>query len=235
MEGLALIDPRLSRAISTALKQHGLEPIAIPLCSRVADPIAGHPDIQLFLSGRNCFVHPEMPRDFLKKIAPFLEIVQGDSYLGRNYPEDIAYNVAQVGGVAFHKSAKTDCKIISFFQKNGVELVDVPQGYSRCSTVIVDDSSIITADVKIDRAARERGLNSLKIDPGHVELPGYRYGFLGGATGHHGKYVFFTGHLNHHPNEKEIIEFIKSRGKEPVFLSNEKVVDGGSIEIVPRF
>ncbi len=235
MKSIALLDPRLPKVISENLRRYEIESIEVPLCDSVDVPIAGHPDIQLFLSGRSCFVHPEMPRSFIEELSQYFEVTTGDSFLRSKYPHDIAYNVAQVGGVAFHKKENTDPKIRKFFERNKIELIDVTQGYTKCSTVIVDRESIITSDMKIDRVARERGLNSLLISPGHVELPGYKYGFLGGATGQTDEYVFFTGTINHHPDKMDIMEFIRSRGKELVFLSQDKVIDGGSILIVSGY
>jgi hypothetical protein len=103
------------------------------------------------------------------------------------------------------------------------------QGYSKCSTVIIDETRIITADTTIHRKAIAEGLSSLLITSGHVALPGYEYGFLGGASGTTGSTVFFTGTLKKHPDFNAIMSFIEESGKKTLFLSDDNIIDLGSI------
>lgn len=62
--------------------------------------------------------------------------------------------------------------------------VDVPQGYTRCCLLPVDDTSFITSDNGIAKALIAAGADVLTIEQGHIQLTGFNYGFIGGCAGH---------------------------------------------------
>ena len=103
---------------------------------------------------------------------------------------------------------------------------------SKCSTLIVGENDIITADRGIHRVAQSAGINSLLIGVGNVSLEPYEYGFIGGASGTLGNTVYFCGDLKEHPDKQKIVEFISACGKECVFLPFERLSDMGSILFV---
>ena len=76
-------------------------------------------------------------------------------------------------------------------------------------------------------------MSSLLISAGHIDLPGYKYGFIGGATGRFMDMVLFTGNIDGHPDRNRIHEFIKSRGLKAKILSNHRLLDTGSILVIP--
>ncbi len=146
------------------------------------------------------------------------------------YPGDAALNVLLISGFAFHKPGITEPRLKELLDAHGYLWVPVPQGYTACSTVVVDPNSLITADEKIASAAAETGFDVLKIQPGYIDLPGYAYGFLGGSCGKIGpSKLAFTGHLNGHPDHPAILNFLSDRGIEPVFLTNRPCFDCGGI------
>jgi len=233
MKHAALIDPGLSEDVYRCLGEYNFDVVKVPLCDRVDSPISGHPDIQFFLAKGICFAQPQTPAYFLKKIEKYFDIRVCSSFLEKKYPNDISYNIAFTGKYAFHKTEFTDQAILKYFDEHNITVIDVPQGYSKCSTLIVDEQSIITSDRKIHEQAQKHGLSSLKIKHGHIKLPGYSYGFIGGISGTTDEHVFLTGNIDRHPDRDRISDFIKSRGKELVFLSNDEAVDGGSILLSP--
>jgi len=101
-----------------------------------------------------------------------------------------------------------------------------------CSTLIVDDNSIITADNGIHEKALNNKLNSLLISPGNIDLPDYNYGFIGGASGSDNESIFLTGSLENHKDKKKIEIFIKEQNKNIIYLSSKKIIDIGSIFIL---
>ena len=107
--------------------------------------------------------------------------------------------------------------------------VQVPQGYAKCSIVCVDETSIITYDAGITKACLAAGLEVLQISPGHVRLPGYPTGFLGGASGRVGREILFNGDLSVHPDFAAIRDFIESRGLSCVHFPDYPLTDVGSI------
>ena len=74
------------------------------------------------------------------------------------------------------------------------------------------------------------GFDALLIEPGYIELLGYDYGFIGGTCGNLSKdNILLTGQFNHHPDEEKILNFLKKYRKRPIWLSNKKIVDVGTV------
>jgi len=230
---LALIDPRLPEDASQSLEKLDILPLRVPICETVDAPISGHPDIQFFYCTGTCFAQPETPSYFIRELEKYTEVRPGHSVPVHPYPDDISYNIALAGKHAFHRADSTDPAVSAYLRDKKIEQINVPQGYSKCSVMVVDDRSIVTSDRKIHEAALECGKDSLLVTAGHIKLPGYSYGFIGGISGSTDEHVLLTGTINRHPDRERIEKFIESKGKETVYLSEEEAVDGGSILIIP--
>jgi len=225
----AIIDPRLPEEIAKNLQRSGISTITAPISELVDEPLSGHPDIQMFIHKNNLFVHPDINTAFLKKIERYINIIHCSTKLGKNFPDDIIYNIACIGTTAIHKKQSTEKAILKYFLQNKIDIIDTQQGYSKCSTLIVDENSIITADKSIHRAAECAKIDSLLISSGYIDLPGYKYGFIGGASGSFLDTIYLTGSIDHHPDKELIIQFIKSKMMKLKILSDKKIFDGGSI------
>ena len=107
------------------------------------------------------------------------------------------------------------------------------QGYSRCSVCVVNDNAIITADEGICRSAKAHGIDVLKIRPGYIDLPGFDYGFIGGASFKlSDTKLAFTGGLDKHPDAERIIEFASLHNIDIVYITDKPAFDiGGAIPI----
>jgi len=232
MEYAAIIDSRTPAEICRNLENLGLHVLRMPQTDRICGPVSAHPDIQVFIHGKKAFVHPGIDISFLNQLESFCSIITCNTELYPDYPRDIVYNIAYTGSFAIHSLNRTEPAILDYLNSRCAKLVDTRQGYSKCSTLIVDETSIITADISIDKSARAAGMDSLLISPGHVDLPGYNYGFIGGAAGRFMDMVLFTGSIDGHPDRDSIHEFIESRGLKVKVLSKLKVLDTGSILIV---
>ncbi|MDD6814990.1 MAG: hypothetical protein PUE84_00895 [Firmicutes bacterium] len=151
------------------------------------------------------------------------------SRLGERYPADAIYNACCTGRYFIHKLKCTDPQLLDLAKSAGLTLIDVPQGYTRCSCLPVNENSIITADQGILRACRRAGLQCLEAGPGFVRLPGYPYGFLGGAAGRVGNTILFHGNLDAHPDGPRIRAFIEERGLRCVDFEEFPLTDIGSV------
>ncbi|MBP7736637.1 MAG: hypothetical protein KA369_11740 [Spirochaetes bacterium] len=232
MKRIAIINPDASGEIIGNLKKMDIEPIPIPKTDRVDAPLAGHPDIQVFVHGERVFCHPDISLSFVSALEQYAEVTICSTKLLKAYPGDVPYNIACAGPWAFKHPVGSDPLVEEYLLSKNIAAAAVNQGYARCSTLIVDDLSIITADVSIHRAALSRGLVSLQIVPGHIDLPGYGYGFIGGATGPCDAMVLCSGALAHHPDYGAIADFIESRGKKIVPLGTSRAVDLGTIFVL---
>ena len=145
------------------------------------------------------------------------------------YPGDASLCACAVGNRLIHNSRVSDASVLLEWRG---EYIDVRQGYARCSVCAVDDHSIITADSGIASAAKKAGISVLQISPGHIALDGFDYGFIGGASFCCSSAVYFTGSLDMHPDGIRIADFISSRGKTSVSLTNEPLFDIGSAVVL---
>jgi hypothetical protein len=228
----ALVDYRIGIEVEETLGVLGIETIKTIPCKDLYDAINGHPDIVVHHIGDNKLV---VAPNVFDELQPVLSkkgfaLTKGETWLNRNYPENIAYNVLSIGSFAFHNTKYTDKTIIGELKKNGIELIHVNQGYTKCSTCIVDKNSIITSDYKIAKTVEKYGIESLLIKPGGIILESLNYGFIGGSGGLLSKNIMaFTGELDKIQDNYKIYDFLNSKGIEVKILSTKQIFDIGSI------
>jgi hypothetical protein len=228
----AMVDYRITVEASEALTSLGIETIKTVPCKELYDAINGHPDIVVFHIGDNKLVVAPNVFDMLKPVLvkKGFALTKGETWLKRNYPENIAYNVLRVGSFAFHNTKYTDKVILEELKKEYIEVIHVNQGYTKCSTCIVDENSIITSDYMIAKTAEKYGIESLLIKSGGIVLEGLNYGFIGGSSGLLSKNIMaFTGSLDKIQDNYKIVDFLNSKGIEVKILSTKQIFDIGSI------
>lgn len=229
---LAVIDGRYLERFETPLARLGVAAAASARCDMLEAPAAYHPDMVLFQTGPDSAIcAPDMYDTYNAFLGEKgIKIVQGAARLASNYPSCAAYNVAWAGKVALHRLGATDPAVAAFLEGHGVKLLPVGQGYARCSACIADGRAVITADTGISTAAAGAGLSVLRIRPGHVGLPGYPYGFIGGASGWlPGTGLVFAGDLAHHPDGGRIRAFCAAQDIPVVCLDGGPLADVGTI------
>ena len=229
---LVIIHGKVSQEIIDNLKNMNLKIIPTIKCESVDESIAYHPDIVIHpVSHNTLIVAPEVFDYYYNELKTFgIRLIKGATNLHNLYPLDISYNVGRVGKYAFHKLQHTDPILRSYLNNENIEFVNINQGYSKCSMAIINDSSIITADKNIHLKLLELGYDSLLIEAGYVELKKQKYGFFGGATGNlTPDKILFSGHIDDHPDKIKIIDFIKQKHVDIIYLSKEKITDIGTI------
>lgn len=148
----------------------------------------------------------------------------------KKYPNNIQYNVAILGNYAIHNFKYTDNIILEYLDKFNIKKINVKQGYCKCSICIVDENSIITSDEGIHKEVIKYGIDSLLIEKGYIDLFDLDYGFIGGCSGLISKDTLsFFGDIKKHPDYNRILEFVNKKNKKIISLSNEKLLDLGSL------
>lgn len=172
--------------------------------------------------------HPDI---FMCKMAADQgEIIYADEdILGVSYPDDIKFNAACTGKFFLHNLEFTSRKLLRYAKEKNLILINVKQGYTKCSTVVIDEDSIITYDRGIYSSALRYGMNVLLISAAGIKLPGYDTGFIGGTSGRVGNEIIFNGDLSKHPDYEKILKFIKSRNLTCKFFKGYPLYDIGSI------
>ena len=218
--------------IVDALKKIKVNIIPTIKCLEVSDSISYHPDIVVHPVNHSTLVIAPNVYDYYKDVlsGTNLKLIKGEKKLKVKYPEDIAYNVGRMENIGIHNLDYTDEVLKFYLRKEDIELINVKQGYTKCSMAIVDKNSAITADKPIYKILTEKGYSALLVQPGYIDLENQNYGFIGGATGNLSEdSILFSGSLDHHPDKKNIFKFIKSKNKNIHFLSSKNIVDIGTI------
>lgn len=223
-----IIDCRATKKISDALSGLEFEVIPLPAFPALPAPVSAHADMLIFLTKGKIFCHKDyykIARDSIDKISMAgYELVLSDEYISDKYPNDILFNAVSLNGKIYGKKDH-----ISRFISENTTVVNVNQGYTKCSVCKVCEHAIITSDPSIKDVAEKNGIDVLFISAGNITLPGYDTGFIGGCSGYDGDKIYFSGNIFLHPNGTEISEFCKNYGKDVVMLSDEQLFDIGSM------
>ena len=149
--------------------------------------------------------------------------------VGAEYPFDVLLNCCEIDKYLICNKNTVAEEILKYSQ-NLYEIIDVKQGYTKCSIAVINNHSIITEDNGIKTALSKYGFDVLLLDAGGVELNGYDYGFFGGCGGliAPDKY-FFNGDIKLHKQYDEIKKFLYKNEVEPICIENKKLYDIGSI------
>lgn len=222
MKNILFINSDLPAAIEEKLSEK-YEIRKLPPCDALPSPVSKHADMLLgVLDGRLIVTrfYYEKSRDLFAGCDPVIT----DECQGDKYPSDILLNFIDTkAAVIGYKKAIT--KLIN------KPVVNVKQGYARCSTLLCRNFAV-SADKGILSALQSLGYDTLEISSGHIELPGYDSGFIGGASFSECDTVCFFGSLSHHPDGDRIKEFIMSHGAEIRELADAPLLDLGGTVII---
>lgn len=192
------------------------------------EAISGHPDVFFFKTSSRLIAAANLPHKYFKMLhEKKINCVSGNSPVGMSYPETARYNAASDGKYLIHRSDITDIEILNYSKDK--EIINVSQGYCRCSLLALENDSFITSDMGISKSLKAKGLNVLYVSPEGILLQGFSHGFLGGTCGLWNGRVFFAGSLKYHNNGSEIKAFLHNLGYETVELYDGPLFDCGSI------
>ena len=217
--------------IITSLQSLGIEVIPVNPCFSLSDSVNSHADMILHHVGGNRAIVAN-GEEYLKfKLQSHgFDVTFSNKCISRIYPYDVLLNAARIGNRLIANEASLDKILISYCIKNGIKIIPVKQGYAKCSTVVVSENSIITADQSIAKAARAAQMDTLLIESGYISLQGCNYGFIGGTCGFiNQETIVFSGDIKAHPSYKIMKSFLKERDIQMISLTNGELIDIGGI------
>lgn len=223
----------------TQIRAWGHEVILLPPSPRLPAPVASHPDMLLFHTNDILITdrayYTEHAKAELDSICQYsgLTLQLTDDTISSCYPEDIRFNALPVGKYLFCHATHISSAIRDWANRNECIILPTKQGYARCSACPVGENALITADPSIAAKAAEKGLDVCLIRQGHILLPGYSYGFIGGCCGFCEKELFFCGDLNQHPDGARMISFITAHGWSVQMIPTLPLLDVGSLFFIP--
>ncbi len=231
---IAVLSQSTPQAALQSIRAYGYEPLLLPPHPSLPKAVASHPDMLLFFAKDAIFTEQAYYRiakneldaisDATKKELCFVE-----ESLSSDYPNDVLFNALPMGEHLICNRKHTAKKILDSVSG---EIIDVRQGYSKCSTVPIAPNALLTADPSIAKKASVFGFDVLRIQEGYVSLPPYSTGFLGGASGF-APYtkipeIYFFGDLEFHPDKENILAFCAKYHRKPVFLCPTPLFDVGT-------
>ena len=233
-----IIDNRMREIEKNKLQELGYELIEINSNRTVYSEISSHVDIFCTKIKNNLIVENSQYNLIKENINREIKVIRGTTKIGKKYPKDIKYNVCIVGNYAIHNFNYTDRKVCKILKKENYNLINVKQGYSKCSIAVIDKNSIITADEGIDNTLKQYNFDILFVDYNlNIKLLNEnRYspmkGFIGGAISRIGNNIFISGDIKKIDRNKTIKNFIQKKGLGVISFNNLEVIDyGGIIEI----
>ena len=228
-----IVGERYRETTGAALEALGFYVIYMPDNPNVDSRLAGHADLSVLRTGeRELFLAPYLKKtEFEASVRDIgYNVIYPEITQGKEYPLDADFNIVFLGNTMLCGRKNRLAEQISI--NRGLEKIAISQGYAKCSTCIVSENALVTADSTIENAALALGYDVLKIHPGFFRLPGFDYGFIGGSSFLLDGKLYFTGSINSHADEDAILSFLTRHNTAPVFLSSERAEDIGTIIVL---
>ena len=219
------------------LARLGHRTLRLPPHPNLPEPVASHPDMLLFFAPDVIFCTEsyykiatrELDEISLAYGAPIRYI---DKECGNVYPNDVLLNTLPIGKYLICNTKTVADELLNL----GLEVCHVNQGYTKCASLPLGEQAIITADPTVAKCAKERGIDVLQIQEGHISLPGYGHGFIGGCASFAPRAdtstVFFCGDVSTHPDAPKMKDFCKKHKFEVINLFQNPLCDTGTIFMI---
>lgn len=217
--------------IVQGIKNLGINTIVTQKDERLAPAVSHHADMLIHHLGENKIIALDKSAEHSKKLLQMgFDITEVRDKPKALYPNDIRLNVLRIGNKAFGKLDSIDISLIEYYQKQKISLIDVSQGYAKCSAFIISKKAIITADKSVANACYNNDIDVLLIKEGNIGIDTYDYGFIGGCGGLISNDIaVLTGDVNLHPDGERMINFANKNGVRLVCLTPHNLYDIGGI------
>ena len=192
-------------------------------------PISLHADILANYVGNNTFLIDYRQNALSEFVERAGGTVKKINNIKSPYPNECLLNFADIGDyIICNKSILTQEIIDTLPNK---QIIDVKQGYSKCSICIVKHNTIITDDASIYKAVSQyKDIKFLFIQKGSVQIEKYYYGFIGGCCGLIDKdLLLFNGDLLTHTDFDKIKNFLYDNSIRYIDIKGKPLTDIGSI------
>ena len=230
-----ITDIRIDAECEKNLKERGFDVLKLPMSTVLQAPVSAHPDMLIFIGKGKLICHGSYynaAKETLELIAERggFDIILSDEPWESEYPRDVLFNAATVGNKLVCRKRSASILMLDLFGDG--KIVDVKQGYAKCSMCTVGENGVITRDRSIAEALRNTDIDLLLIENDNTSLSGYNCGFIGGASGDDGGNVYFCGNIDLHPEADRIKKFCRKHNRTPVSLSSAPLYDYGTLMFI---
>lgn len=216
-------------ALKNVFNNLSIEVVNVNENSFLDAPVSRHADILMNYIGKSTFLSDKHQIELCK----FIKDNNGKSVIIENihspYPNDCLLNFADIGDYIICNKSILTGKIVDLLPQKTI--IDVKQGYSKCSVCICSCNTIITDDISVYNAVLQYdNINSLLVEKGSVHINKYDYGFIGGCCGLIDKnLLLFNGDLSLHSDFDKIKNFLYDNDVNYIDIKGKKLTDIGSI------
>ena len=227
---ICFVDYRTTENEINSLKKLNYDVLKIPKDNNLYEAINGHTDIQLNILNKHTLIINKNINCSFKELLKIKNInfIESDSTLSSKYPNNVSLNAYITDNYLIHNLKFTDKKILEYCKNK--KTINVNQGYSKCSILPLREKAIITNDIGIYNTLKNENFDILLLPFGDIELAGFNYGFIGGVGGMiSNDSMAFFGSLDNYTFGNEVKKFLYKYDIKPIYLSNTKLIDRGSL------
>lgn len=196
----------------------------------LSEPVASHPDMNLFVCDKTAFLPKNSPLESVLKEKGY-NVILIKNELKSEYPFDVLFNAKIVDDTAILNEKTIAKEILEYLKESNKTIINVNQGYAACSVLALNKNAFITSDKGVAKVLKETGKDVLKICEGYINIKDYSYGFIGGASGFIDGILYFFGDITCHPDFKLIDEFLRKNNVKYKYFNTPLKDIGGCIEI----
>ncbi len=214
----------------SALVKLGFDVLTVEESPRLNKPLSTHTDMLVMPINGKFFLDRSQAALQNRLCGYGTECKIIDAEVSRGYPNDVPLNCAVIGKNLLCNVKTVSAEILAVAKKSGLNIINVSQGYTKCSTCVVTENAVITDDSSIHTACISNGIDSLQISKGSIALDGYNYGFIGGCSGLIDKgLIAFCGDLKKHSDFDAIKSFLDKYNVKYISLFDGQLKDIGGI------
>lgn len=225
---LAIIDKRAPQAAIRELRKYVDDVLCFESTGITCNSISGHPDIFIYQDSSGLIVAPNAPGilfDFLE--SNDISFSTGSAPVGSSLEKSVLYNCVGTEKYFIHKSGFTDTSVLDVNRHK--KFISIPQAYTRCSLISLDDENYITSDMGIVEKLEVLGVQYFNFSPEKIKILDHKHGFVGGTCGLSGSRLFFIGNIDLHEDGRDLRDYLDQRKIEVVTLCDEYLYDGGGL------
>lgn len=211
------------------LNEIGIKTLEIKPDLTLPEPINSHADLQILHMGNNV-IFCQNEHLFLGELKEKFKIKKITEKAGNKYPDDVRLNCTVIGNKIICNTRTISKDVLDYAYNNGYTVINVNQGYSKCSVCVLNENSIITDDISVFTAAGNFLNDVTLISKDSIILKGYNYGFIGGCCGKIDRStIVFNGRLDSHKDCNNIIDALKRNKINYIELCDKPLTDIGGI------
>ena len=218
-------------ALKEELIRYGINTIETIQKPLLEPYVSNHADVLVHYLGNGKIMVDSSQKKIISSLKKIHFQIQEIDNVSSPYPNDCILNCCDIGDYIICNKDITHSAILDNAIKNHKQIINVKQGYAKCSICILKKNVIITDDDSIYKAVlKYKNISVLRINKGSIRLKNCDYGFIGGCGGLIGKdKIFFNGDITKHSDYNEINKFLEHNNIQCYSIQNKPLTDIGSI------